>query len=213
VSRPPTQNIIVEVFGQNARPQQTIQCLAPEELRREIQGSLDIAQTHQNHGLDRQADGHRALIQILRRHLVNTLDQPQFIHHRGYQPQMINAFYGVRTGFIRRGGVSFFAWLGQLAGVVVSFQERCILDDWGAECRFQLGAVPSLSAPNEFARYHLTSKPANALRSSAHPIVLFKLPGARTMFLPFASPAGIWPGVWQRGQPGLPVDRLHGRIP
>ena len=44
---------------------------------------------------------------------------------------MVHAFYGVRTGFIRRGGVSFFTWLGQLAGVVVSFQERRILDDWG----------------------------------------------------------------------------------
>ncbi len=121
------QNIIVEVFRQNARPQQTIQCLAPEELRSEVQGSLDIAQTHQNHGLDRQADGHRALIEILRHHPVNTLDQPQMVH----------AFYGVRTGFIRRGGVSFFTWLGQLASVVVSFQERCILDDWGAECRIK----------------------------------------------------------------------------
>ncbi len=44
--------------------------------------------------------------------------------HRGYQPQMVHAFYGVRTSFIRRGGVSFFTWLGQL-----------VLDDWGAECR------------------------------------------------------------------------------
>jgi hypothetical protein len=52
---------------------------------------------------------------------------------------MVHAFYGVRTGFIRRGGVSFFTWLGQLAGVVVSFQERCILDDWGAECRLDTG--------------------------------------------------------------------------
>ena len=52
---------------------------------------------------------------------------------------MVHAFYGVRTGFIRRGGVSFFAWLGQLASVVVSFRERCILDDWGAECRLIAG--------------------------------------------------------------------------
>ena len=65
------------------------------------------------------------MIEILRHRRVNTLDQPQMVH----------AFYGVRTGFIRRGDVSFFTWLGQLAGVVVSCQERCILDDWGAECR------------------------------------------------------------------------------
>ena len=58
-------------------------------------------------------------------------------HHRGYQPQRVHAFYGVRTGFIRRGGVSFFAWQGQLAVVVVSFQEKCTLDDWGAECRIE----------------------------------------------------------------------------
>jgi hypothetical protein len=77
------------------------------------------------------------LIEILRHHRVNTLDQPQFIYHRGYQPQMVHAFSGVRTGFIRRGGISFFTWLGQLAGVVVSFQERRILDDWGAECRLK----------------------------------------------------------------------------
>jgi hypothetical protein len=30
-------------------------------------------------------------------------------HHRGYQPRMVHAFYGVRTGFIRRGGVNFFS--------------------------------------------------------------------------------------------------------
>ena len=58
--------------------------------------------------------GHCALIEILRHHRVNTLDQPPFIHHRGYQPQMVHAFYGVRTGFIHRGGISFFAWPGQL---------------------------------------------------------------------------------------------------
>jgi hypothetical protein len=49
---------------------------------------------------------------------------------------MVHAFYGVRTGFIRRGGVSFFTWLEQLAGVVVSFKKRCIFRRLGAECRF-----------------------------------------------------------------------------
>jgi hypothetical protein len=39
---------------------------------------------------------------------------------------MVHAFYGVRTGFIRRGGVNFFARQGQIAGVVVSFQERVL---------------------------------------------------------------------------------------
>ena len=34
-------------------------------------------------------------VEILRHHRVNTLDQPQFIHHRGYQPQMVRAFYMV----------------------------------------------------------------------------------------------------------------------
>jgi hypothetical protein len=67
------------------------------------------------------------LIDILRHHRVNTLDQPQFIHHRGDQLQMVHVFYGVRTGFIR--------WPGQLADVVVSFQEMCIFDDRGAACR------------------------------------------------------------------------------
>ncbi len=68
------------------------------------------------------------MIEILRHHRVNALDQPQMVH----------AFYGVRTGFIHRGGISFFTWLGQLAGVIVSFQERRILDGWGAECRMKL---------------------------------------------------------------------------
>ena len=68
---------------------------------------------------------------------------------------MVHAFYGVRTGFIRRGGVSFFTWLGQLAGVVVSFQERRILDDWGAECRVYgllRHAVPKLTQDSTVAK-------------------------------------------------------------
>jgi hypothetical protein len=52
---------------------------------------------------------------------------------------MVHAFYGVRTGFIRRGGVSFFAWPGQL-----------VLDDWGMECRLDsaiTGRRNSISPP------------------------------------------------------------------
>ncbi len=91
-------------------------------------------------------------------------------HHRGYQPQRVYAFYGVRTGFSRRGGVSFFTWPGQL-----------VLDDWGAECRLH-GLDPAL--PDSYLvaiwccqQIELSGSVANKLRSRR--FLCLPLAGAR----------------------------------
>jgi hypothetical protein len=119
------QRVVVQHLRRDARPQQPPHRLAPEKVRRQVQGPLHKAQSDQNHRLDRNPHGDLALAQVLRDHGIDFFNQAQFIDHARHQAVMVKrvARVGVIVGSARK--------IGGRHRSIRSEMRNC--SKWGAE--------------------------------------------------------------------------------